>query len=65
MYLTRDQDNTLSLHKEFPNRITVAGYVAYWSNDMITMDENKYPEVLHEDGPVEVELNIVPLKGII
>lgn len=58
MYLTRDADNTLSLHKDFPNKLNVSGYEAFWSNDMIELDEDLYPEVTTYVSPVKVSISI-------
>lgn len=64
MYLTRDDDNTLSLHSEFPNKTLICGYNSYWSSHMIDLQEDLFPEVTVESGPVEVELSIKPSKGL-
>lgn len=58
MYLTRDSDNTLSLHKEFPNKSNIAGYEAFWSNEMIELDGSLFPEVTLEISPVKVSIVI-------
>lgn len=58
MYLTRDDDNTLSLHRDFPKKINVSGYIAYWSSDMIQLEEELFPEVTTEVSPVSVSLVI-------
>lgn len=58
MYLTRDDDNTLSLHRDFPEKINVSGYTAYWSNNMIQLKEELFPEVTTEVSPVSVSLVI-------
>lgn len=57
MWLTRDDDNTLSLHLNFPNRTIVNGYMSFWSSDMINLPEKMFPEVII-GCPVRVELNI-------
>ena len=56
MYLTRDDDNTLSLHEEFPEKLNVCGYVAFWSNQMITLNEDDYPEVTTDISPVKASI---------
>lgn len=58
MYLTRDDDNSLSLHRNFPEKINVSGYMAYWSNNMIQLEEELFPEVTTEVSPVSVSLVI-------
>ena len=64
MWLTRDDDNTLSLHLNFPERYVVSGYVNYWSLDMINLPEDMFPEINTDSGPVEVDLRIKEMKSV-
>lgn len=64
MWLTRDDDNTLSLHLNFPERYVVSEYVNYWSSDMINLPEDMFPEIKIDSGPVEVDLKIKEIKNV-
>lgn len=53
MWLSKDDDGTICLHKDFPKKIIVNGYVSFSSSEMIVLDECNI-EII--GNPIEVIL---------
>ena len=57
LWIARDFDENLTLHFDRPTWIEKHEY--WYSNRIIDLDENLFPEVTFENSPQKVELKLV------
>lgn len=57
MFITRDDDGTVTLHETMPFEKTINGYKYYYSPNSIILHKFHLDESL-SNGPFEIELNI-------
>lgn len=58
LWLCRDEEGALSLHKKKPTLFYEEGFGEYWIGVALYLPRNEYPEVTFENSPMEVELKL-------
>lgn len=58
MWIARNEDGTLTLHKNKPELFFEEAIGAYWAGSIYYLPILSFPEVTFENSPMEVELVI-------
>ena len=57
MYIARDKNGNLFLHRDRPHLFRLCG--VWDSDDYFRLDKVDFPEVTFENSPMEVELKLI------
>ena len=59
MWIARNEDGTLTLHKIKPKLFFEECIGTYWTGSNYYLPRNNFPEVTFENSPMEVELKLI------